>query len=93
MGVFAARPHGHDRWGGCPWWVPTRVIQVPRQYLGPQNFEGSMIPSRNDDVMADEAALAVIIAEVGKPRLIEELHAAHARWGAHAQLYWLLDMI
>jgi hypothetical protein len=43
--------------------------------------------------MADEAALAVIIAEVGKPRLIEELHAAHARWGAHAQLYWLLDMI
>jgi hypothetical protein len=41
---------------------------------------------------ANEAALAVIAAEVDKPRLIEELHAAHARWCAlHAQLYWLLD--
>jgi hypothetical protein len=35
---------------------------------------------------ANEAALAVIAAEVDKPRLIEELHAAHARWCAlHAQ--------
>jgi hypothetical protein len=41
---------------------------------------------------ANEAALAVIAAEVDKARLIEELHAAHARWGAlHAQLYWLLQ--
>ena len=41
---------------------------------------------------ANEAALAVIAAEVDKPRLIEELHAAHARWCAlHAQLYWMLQ--
>jgi hypothetical protein len=41
---------------------------------------------------ANEAALAVIAAEVDKPRLIEELHAAHARWCTlHARLYWLLD--
>jgi hypothetical protein len=41
---------------------------------------------------ANEAALAVIAAEVDKPRLIEELHAAHARWGTlHAQLYWMLQ--
>jgi hypothetical protein len=34
----------------------------------------------------------VIAAEVDKPRLIEELHAAHARWCAlHAQLYWMLE--
>jgi hypothetical protein len=41
---------------------------------------------------ANEAALAVIAAEVDKPRLIEELHAAHARWcSLHTQLYWLLS--
>jgi hypothetical protein len=41
---------------------------------------------------ANEAALAVIAAEVDKPRLIEELHAVHARWGTlHAQLYWMLN--
>jgi hypothetical protein len=41
---------------------------------------------------ANEAALAVIAAEVDRPRLIEDLHAAHARWCAlHAQLYWLLN--
>jgi hypothetical protein len=41
---------------------------------------------------ANEAALAVIAAEVDKPRLIEELHAAYARWGTlHAQLYWMLQ--
>jgi chromosome segregation ATPase len=41
---------------------------------------------------ANEAALAVIAAEVDKPRLIEELHAAHARWCVlHAQLYWMLQ--
>jgi hypothetical protein len=41
---------------------------------------------------ANEAALAVIAAEVDRPRLIEELRAAHARWGTlHAQLYWLLN--
>jgi hypothetical protein len=40
---------------------------------------------------ANEAALAVIAAEVDKPRLIQELHAAHARWcSLHTQLYWLL---
>jgi chromosome segregation ATPase len=41
---------------------------------------------------ANEAALAVIAAEIDRPRLIEELHAAHARWGTlHAQLYWMLQ--
>jgi hypothetical protein len=41
---------------------------------------------------ANEAALAVIAAEVDRPRLIEELQAAHARWGTlHAQLYWMLQ--
>jgi hypothetical protein len=41
---------------------------------------------------ANEAALDVIAAEVDRPRLIEELHAAHARWCAlHAQLYWMLQ--
>jgi hypothetical protein len=41
---------------------------------------------------ANKAALAVIAAEVDRPRLIEELHAAHARWGTlHAQLYWMLQ--
>jgi hypothetical protein len=41
---------------------------------------------------ANEAALAVIAAEVDRPRLIEELRAAHARWCAlHARLYWLLN--
>jgi hypothetical protein len=41
---------------------------------------------------ANEAALAVIAAEVDRPRLIEELRAAHARWCTlHAQLYWLLN--
>jgi hypothetical protein len=41
---------------------------------------------------ANEAALAVIAAEVDRPRLIEELHAAHARWCTlHARLYWLLN--
>jgi hypothetical protein len=41
---------------------------------------------------ANEAALAVIAAEVDRPRLIEELHAAHTRWGTlHAQLYWMLQ--
>jgi chromosome segregation ATPase len=40
---------------------------------------------------AHEAALAVIAAEIDKPRLNEELHAAHARWcSLHTQLYWLL---
>jgi hypothetical protein len=41
---------------------------------------------------ANEAALAVIAAEVDRPRLIEELHAAHARWcSLHTQLYWMLQ--
>jgi hypothetical protein len=41
---------------------------------------------------ANEAALAVIAAEVDRPRLIEPLHKAHDRWCAlHAQLYWMLQ--
>ena len=44
------------------------------------------------DKQVNEAALAVIVAEVDRPHLIEELHKAHARWCTlHAQLYWLLN--
>jgi hypothetical protein len=44
------------------------------------------------DKQVNEAARAVIAAEVDRPRLIEELQAAHARWCTlHAQLYWLLN--
>jgi hypothetical protein len=44
------------------------------------------------DKQVNEAALAVIAAEVDLPHLIEELQAAHARWCTlHAQLYWLLN--
>jgi hypothetical protein len=44
------------------------------------------------DKQVNEAALAVIVAEVELPHLIGELQAAHARWCAlHARLYWLLD--
>jgi chromosome segregation ATPase len=40
----------------------------------------------------NEAALAVIAAEVDRLRLIEDLHAAHARWGTlHAQLHWMVQ--
>jgi hypothetical protein len=44
------------------------------------------------DEQVNEAALAVIAAEVELPHLIEELQAAHARWCAlHARLYWPLN--
>jgi hypothetical protein len=44
------------------------------------------------DKQVNEAALAVIAAEVDRPHLIEELQAAHARWcSLHARLYCLLD--
>jgi hypothetical protein len=53
-------------------------------------------PSTRDVTEARYVARGVgassIAAEVDRPRLIEELHAAHARWGTlHAQLYWMLQ--
>jgi hypothetical protein len=56
------------------------------------SIEGCQYIVAQADKQAAAAALAVIAAEVDKPRLIEDLHAAHARWGAlHAQLYWMLQ--
>jgi hypothetical protein len=44
------------------------------------------------DKKVNEAALAVIVAEVELPHVIKELQAAHARWCTlHARLYWLLN--